>query len=288
MKLIELSPDCPIGCLLKVLRDVLAGVLKEKSEDDIVLEAVTRAEGLGKGMELLEARLPKDQDFLIGRFIDIRPLFSDRAPELVAEQIITLARASSFDPAGDDTEHRVNIIVEGLFHNPAIGTTTEDEKGAGTDLALEFPVPANWDPAPGWILVDLPPLSDEYVRVANQFYADGSSHDVRDFGYVTTTITKIKRVQNPGLWRLYQLKRSLIKEKVGEQDLNELYLWHGTGSDIAKTISIQGFDMRVGVTNGRIWGDGIYFAPRPGLAVAFGVFAAKSKVWVLEVGIRLH
>lgn len=277
VKLIELSPDCPIGCLLKVLRDVLAGVLKEKSEDDIVLEAIIRAEGLGKGMELLEARLPKDQDFLIGRFIDIRPLFSDRAPELVAEQMITLARASTFDPAVDDSEHHVNSIVEGLFHNPAIGTTGEEEKGAGTDLALEYPVPANWDPAPGWILVDLPPHSDEYLRVANQFYADGSSHDVRDVGHVRTTITKIKRVQNPGLWRLYQLKRSLIKEKVGKQDLNEYYLWHGTGSDIAKTISIQGFDMRVGITNGRTWGDGIYFAPRPALAVAYGVCAAKKK-----------
>jgi len=278
VKLAELSPDCPIGCLHKVLRDVLAGVLKEKSGDDIILEAVTRAGGLSKGMELLEARLPKDQDFLIGRFIDIRPLFSDRAPEVVAEQMIQLAKTSPFDPAADDSEHHVNIIVEGLFHNPAIGTTGDvEEKGAGTDLALEFPVPTSWDPAPGWVLVDLPPHSDEYARVAHEYYADGPSHYVQDVGHVTTTITKITRIQNPGLWRLYQLKRSLIKEKVGEHDLNERNLWHGTGLDIAKTISIQGFDMRVGVTNGRVWGDGVYFAPRPSLAVTFGVYAAKNK-----------
>jgi len=118
--------------------------------------------------------------------------------------------------------------------------------------------------------VDVPANSDEYANVAEAFRSDNQT-----LGYYKTTIVKITRVQNPALWRQYQLRRSLILEKVGQRKLNENHLWHGTSLHIAQTISLQGFDFRVNPTHGRAYGDGIYFAPRPGLAISYGFQAPK-------------
>ena len=286
VKLAEMSPSCPIGCLLKVLRDVLAGVLVGMTDDDIILEAITRADGLETGMAILGDRLPKNHEFLIDRFIGIRQLFSDRKPEVVAKQMIALAAASpSFDPGFDDVEDRANRIVEALFLNPPIELSDEnlqEQHDAGSVATMgsalvtnsaaafpAFPLPDHWSQIRGWSLVDIPADSDEYISVAGAFHSD--VQDLMVAGRpIVPTVLKITRVQNPGLWRQYQLKRSLILEKVGQVELNERHLWHGTGSNIAQTISLQGFDFRVDVKNGRVWGDGIYFAPKPGLAIAYG------------------
>jgi len=135
---------------------------------------------------------------------------------------------------------------------------------------LEFPFPDHWSKTSGWSPVDVPANSDEYANVAEAFRSEDQT-----LGYYKTTIVKITRIQNPALRRQYQLRRSLILEKVGQGKLNERHLWHGTSLHIAQTISLQGFDFRVNPTHGRAYGDGIYFAPRPGLAITFGFQAPK-------------
>ena len=272
VKLAEMSPSCPIGCLLKVLRDVLAGVLVKMSDNDIIMEAITRAEGLETGMKILADRLPGNHEFLIDRFNGIRQIFSDRKPQVVAEQMISLAAASpTFDPGSDDVEDRVNGVVEALFLNPPIASAESaplTSSPSSTGSAPDFPLPDHWSQTPGWSLVDLPTDSDEYATVAEAFQFKDQKN--RHYNY-QPTIVKITRIQNPGLWRQYQLKRSLILEKVGQWELNERHLWHGTSLNIAQTISLQGFDFRVDVKNGRAYGDGTYFAPDPSLAISYGL-----------------
>ena len=58
-------------------------------------------------------------------------------------------------------------------------------------------------------------------------------------------------------------------EKVGEKNLNECHLWHGTTFSAAKSISVQGFDHRVGVKNARVWGNGVYFTSDADFALSY-------------------
>ena len=46
-------------------------------------------------------------------------------------------------------------------------------------------------------------------------------------------------------------------------------MWHGTTQSAARSITIQGFDHRLGVKNGRVWGDGVYFSEHADFALAY-------------------
>ena len=48
--------------------------------------------------------------------------------------------------------------------------------------------------------------------------------------------------------------------------MNERLLWHGTSPNSADCIVIQGFDIRVGVQNGRVHGNGVYMTVNPMIA----------------------
>ena len=56
---------------------------------------------------------------------------------------------------------------------------------------------------------------------------------------------------------------------MGESDLNERHLWHGTDEKSVKSIVIGGFDHRVGLKNGRIWGNGCYFSTHADYALCY-------------------
>ena len=51
--------------------------------------------------------------------------------------------------------------------------------------------------------------------------------------------------------------------------MNEEMLWHGTSGSAAEIIATEGFDHRVGVKNGRAYGDGIYFTRDAILALRY-------------------
>ena len=94
-------------------------------------------------------------------------------------------------------------------------------------------------------------------------------------------VTKVLRVENETLWRLYETKKAVLKSEYAKgnvkemlsrktkqpslpsvelsADVNELFLFHGTSDETAMTIARHGFDERVANLGG-LYGAGSYFA----------------------------
>lgn len=76
-------------------------------------------------------------------------------------------------------------------------------------------------------------------------------------------IQNIERIQNKPLWEKYSIERKHMIERNGEDNVNELRLFHGSGKadprDIAK--SSKGIDFRYSSNDRKLmWGTGAYFA----------------------------
>lgn len=63
------------------------------------------------------------------------------------------------------------------------------------------------------------------------------------------TITKIERVQNPALYRVYMVRRDQMEQKKGS---NELLLFHGTAEGSCATINKYGFNRSYCGKNGKL------------------------------------
>lgn len=254
LRLAEMLPSCEAGTVLKVLRQVLSSSMAT-TNDDVIFEVLSKVDGLKESMKLLGDRMPKDLRFLmdIDRFVGIRQMFPEREPKTVAEQIVTIVEELNFDEENDfNADNLTNRIVEALlFRDPAAGPGFESIGAADTSGS---PYPNHWDLMQGICLVDVPDYSQEYNIVAKAFQAS----ELLSF----VPITRIQRIQNPGLWRQYQMKRALILEKVGENELNERHLWHASNTSSADSISVHGFDFREMARVGE-YGDGVYFSPHP-------------------------
>lgn len=88
-------------------------------------------------------------------------------------------------------------------------------------------------------LVELHPINNatEYSKVENEIKKT-----------VSVTITKIERVQNPGLYRAYLVKRDQMDQKNGS---NEKFLFHGTAKGSCSSINTFGFNRSYCGKNGR-------------------------------------
>jgi len=258
LRLAEMLPSCEAGTVLKVLRQVLSSTMAT-TNDDVIFEVLSRVDGLKESMKLLGDRLPKDLRFLmdIDRFVGIRQLFPEREPKTVAEQIVTIAEELNFDEENDvNADNLTNRIVEALLFRDPLAAPGFESIGAADASGATYP--NHWDLKQGGCLVDVPEYSQEYNTVAKAFQAS----DLMSF----VPITRIQRIQNPGLWRQYQMRRSLILDKVGENELNECHLWHANNTLSADSISVHGFDFREMSRVGE-YGDGVYFSPHPYLVV---------------------
>jgi hypothetical protein len=97
-----------------------------------------------------------------------------------------------------------------------------------------------------------------------------------------TRVVSVERVENEILWQMYKTSRDILKKTCAGQriqsltrttkwqpaipsqaelstDINEFYLFHGTSSNIARTICEHGFDARLANDIG-LYGAGSYFA----------------------------
>ena len=88
-------------------------------------------------------------------------------------------------------------------------------------------------------MVKLDPTSNptEYNRVADEIRKTASIN-----------ITKIERVQNPGLYRAYMVKNDQMEQKNGA---NEKFLFHGTAQGSCSSINKFGFNRSYCGKNGK-------------------------------------
>ena len=117
-----------------------------------------------------------------------------------------------------------------------------NDKYAGVPLPLEWSVQPK-DSSGNEMdvhLVQLDPINQatEYNKVADEIKKT-----------VTITITKIERVQNPGLYRAYVVRKDQMDQKKGG---NEKFLFHGTAQGSCSSINKFGFNRSYCGKNGEI------------------------------------
>ncbi|XP_060605686.1 uncharacterized protein LOC132758164, partial [Ruditapes philippinarum] len=125
-------------------------------------------------------------------------------------------------------------------------------------------IPAQWsDPdtdsvdgrSKSHTIVELDKSSAEFCDVVHFMNKDMSSN-----------VKKIFRIQNERLWEKYSLSRSHMVADLGELNINEKRLFHGTHSDVIEAICKEGFDWRLCGKHGTVYGQGTYFAKSPWLS----------------------
>ncbi|KAI6079861.1 Poly [ADP-ribose] polymerase 12 [Aix galericulata] len=130
----------------------------------------------------------------------------------------------------------------------------EKARARGCKRTEEFKgIPAHWDksalPDLGFKLIDLDSSSDEYKKVKADFQRTMPK----------TVIKRIRRVQNPSLWELYQWQKEKMQKSNGGKT-DERFLFHGTSKKHIDAICQQNFDWRICGLHGTVYGKGSYFA----------------------------
>ncbi|XP_009947420.1 PREDICTED: poly [ADP-ribose] polymerase 14-like [Leptosomus discolor] len=112
-------------------------------------------------------------------------------------------------------------------------------------------LPATWDDMQNQLLkiVELKPETKEYREVQERFLKTCQSFKIE----------KIERVQNPYLWKTYQIKKREMDNKNGNRN-NERFLFHGTSKDSLILINSRGFNRSYAGMHAANFGNGTYFA----------------------------
>ncbi|XP_023866724.1 protein mono-ADP-ribosyltransferase PARP15-like isoform X2 [Salvelinus sp. IW2-2015] len=113
-------------------------------------------------------------------------------------------------------------------------------------------LPQHWDTKPATTSVQLysiQPGSPEYDEVLGLFRATCPCN----------TIIKIERVQNPNLWKSFQIKKKEIEGR-NYGIINERRLFHATSYTTIEHINNNGFNRSYAGQNAALYGNGTYFA----------------------------
>ncbi|BFZ05031.1 hypothetical protein BsWGS_08070 [Bradybaena similaris] len=116
-------------------------------------------------------------------------------------------------------------------------------------------LPAFWAPMERGAPVmafEVVPDTEEYRALACQFY------ETCPFG--DYDIARIIRVQNPILWKYFDLKQSEMIQENDGMDVVVKRLYHGTHHSTLEAIARKGFDWRLSGKHGTVFGNGSYFA----------------------------
>lgn len=104
-------------------------------------------------------------------------------------------------------------------------------------------------------IVNLEESDREYESVSELF-----SYSIRGRKQHSYCVQRVFRIQNQRLWDKYMLTRTHMAEDLGETQLNERRLFHGTSYDVVPAICEEGFDWRLCGKNATAYGKGAYFA----------------------------
>ncbi|XP_055733800.1 protein mono-ADP-ribosyltransferase PARP15-like [Salvelinus fontinalis] len=113
-------------------------------------------------------------------------------------------------------------------------------------------LPQHWDTKPATTsvrLYSIQPGSPEYDEVLGLFQATCPDN----------TIIKIERVQNPNLWKSFQIKKKEIEDR-HDGIINERRLFHATSYTTIEHINNNGFNRSYAGQNAALYGNGTYFA----------------------------
>uniref|UniRef100_A0A672TM58 Poly [ADP-ribose] polymerase n=1 Tax=Strigops habroptila TaxID=2489341 RepID=A0A672TM58_STRHB len=112
-------------------------------------------------------------------------------------------------------------------------------------------LPVTWDDMENQRLkiVELRPETSEYRDVQERFLDTCQSFKIE----------KIERVQNPFLWKAYQIKKREMDNKNGNKN-NERRLFHGTSKNSLTLINNSGFNRSYAGMHAANFGNGTYFA----------------------------
>ncbi|NXU75911.1 PAR15 polymerase, partial [Oreotrochilus melanogaster] len=146
--------------------------------------------------------------------------------------------------------HLVSVFHKNLQRRESYAKTA---KSFFSKLAnqLSTMLPATWDDQQNQRLrvVELKPDSRDYKDVQEKFQMTCQSFKIE----------KIERVQNPALWKLYQIKKRDMDEKNGNRN-NERLLFHGTSKESITLINKHGFNRSYAGAHAANYGKGTYFA----------------------------
>ncbi|XP_042068614.1 protein mono-ADP-ribosyltransferase PARP15 isoform X2 [Haplochromis burtoni] len=142
---------------------------------------------------------------------------------------------------------KVKLTIEGLS-NDVLKATSEinmmlTRKREG--------IPEQWERMPAEATCQafaVQAKTSEYDEILKHFQASCS-------GFVT----KIERIQNPGLWKSLEIKKREMELRNGHQN-NERRLFHGTCDRAVPNINDRGFNRSYAGKNAALYGNGTYFA----------------------------
>ncbi|KAM6383440.1 protein mono-ADP-ribosyltransferase PARP12-like isoform 1-T1 [Alca torda] len=130
--------------------------------------------------------------------------------------------------------------------------------------------PAHWDPSAlpelGYKTVELSNTTPEYDKVKQLFLQTMKGYNV----------LKIRRIQNPSLWKVFQWQKEQMKRENGGKEVNEKLLFHGTKISFVESICVHNFDWRICGSNGTNYGKGSYFARDASYSHAYCQSAVKT------------
>jgi len=275
LKVATILPSTPNDVILEAMTNALSKVdMSERRKDSCFVSEIldiveSRPNGdTQSGVNILKKDLPKNCEWIINHFEDLREIFKTRTPEAIAAQIIQVVGKFPFDET-KGVESYYSLIIDNLCEESSQRPASSPSQCVGYASAA----PSAWlEMASANLLTPVEENSEEFKRIAAEWN-------------IFCPIERIERVQNWALWRLYQTRREVIKEKVGAANLNEKNLWHGSATDTVKIIIEQGFDSRVGVKNGRAWGNGVYLASHASFAFNYASsidYAQRMRQYMAE------
>ncbi|XP_027009731.2 protein mono-ADP-ribosyltransferase PARP12-like isoform X2 [Tachysurus fulvidraco] len=115
-------------------------------------------------------------------------------------------------------------------------------------------LPSHWNkaltPEIGYKKIQLQNDSNEYSAIERLFKTT-----MKGF-----SIQQIERIQNRGLWEVFQWQKDQMKKTNSGKNAVEKQLFHGTNSKHIDAICLNNFDWRICGTHGTAYGKGSYFA----------------------------
>ncbi|XP_072915489.1 protein mono-ADP-ribosyltransferase PARP12-like [Hemitrygon akajei] len=118
-------------------------------------------------------------------------------------------------------------------------------------------IPENWDKSAlvdvGFRRIQLLPSSEEYKKIQALFRSSMQASNIQ----------KMYRIQNVGLWEIFQWKKEQMRKLNGARNVNERLLFHGiTTPAIVDAICSQNFDWGIMAEAGSLYGKGVHFAEK--------------------------